>query len=108
MRNEEEVLVASAREKIVQLVREHLSVLADKRMKGITVDEYGVVNAKRWNRDAQYFYDHVVCPRLTDMERQAIVNSGIGPFLTELIEWPARKECKRIESGGNVVANPRL
>lgn len=87
----------AAKAKIELLVTEHIQTLARKRIQGITVDLYGVVDASRWMKECQHFVDKVVRPRLTDDEASAVAAAGLSQIATELIEKPAQVECERIE-----------
>lgn len=86
-----------ARKTISELVSEHIEVLARKRLAGIRVDAYGVVDATAWIAECQYFVEKVIRPRLSDDEASAVARHGLNATMTELIEVPTRKECARIE-----------
>lgn len=90
-------ILQNAKAKIRSLVDQHIETLGRKRLEGIKIDDYGVVDARRWNKECQYFVDKVVRPRLTDEEAEAVVGAGLSRIATELIEEPAREECQRIE-----------
>lgn len=53
------------------LVDEHLPVLVRKRRQLVRVDEYGVVDRSRWEKEVSYFFQKVVFQALgpTDIER---------------------------------------
>ncbi len=97
----QEKALQSARQKISSLVTEHISTLGRRRLALIRVDAYGVVDAKGWGKECDYFRDYVVAPRLNDEEIQALVQFGLGKIFTELVEEPARQECARIEADLN-------
>ena len=44
------------------LVAEHLPVLRRKQRQLVRVDDYGVVDRSRWERELGYFIDRVVLP----------------------------------------------
>ncbi len=87
----------TAEKKFSALVSEHIQTLARKRIQGILVDAYGVVDASRWMKECQHFVDKVVLPRFTDEEANAIADAGLSQIATRLLEHPVQEECKRIE-----------
>jgi hypothetical protein len=90
--------LSTAKEKITALVAEHIKTLGAKRLKGVRIDDYNVVDASRWNKEVQYFVDKVVKPRLTIEEIRAVVQADLSRVATELIEEPARLEVQRIQA----------
>jgi restriction system protein len=54
------------------LVDEHLPVLVRKRRQLIRVDDYGVVDRSRWDKEVGYFFDKVVLQTLRASDRQRI------------------------------------
>jgi restriction system protein len=54
------------------LVDEHLPVLVRKRRQLIRVDDYGVVDRSRWDKEIGYFFDKVVLQTLRPSDRQRI------------------------------------
>lgn len=96
----------SARTKIKRLVEQHIDELAQKRMKGIRQGDYGSIDATRWIKEGQKFFDQVVKPALTEYEREAIVKAGLTAIATELLEDRVRQRVKLIESKQNF--DPKL
>ena len=47
------------------VVEEHLPVLVRKRRQLVRIDDYGVVDRSRWEREIGYFFDKVVLQTLT-------------------------------------------
>lgn len=48
----------------LELTEQHISVLARKRLIGISQNEYGVVNQEKWRSDLEYFTNEVLLPAL--------------------------------------------
>lgn len=93
----QKALIVSARAKIKSLVTEHIQILAIKREKGIKVDDYGVVDARQWGKECQYFFDKVIRPALTVEEWQTLAAAGLSQIANEMLEEPTRLENKRLE-----------
>lgn len=80
------------------LVEEHLPVLVRKRRQLVRVDDYGVVDRSRWDKEIGYFFDKVVFQTLDppDAER---VEERLPEFrarLEELVE--ARQEDASLQA----------
>jgi restriction system protein len=54
------------------LVGDHLPVLVRKRRQLIRVDDYGVVDRSRWEKEIGYFFDKVVFQALEETETERI------------------------------------
>ena len=54
------------------LLEEHLPVLVRKRRQLIRVDDYGVVDRSRWDKEIGYFFDKVVLQTLDPTDQQRI------------------------------------
>lgn len=80
--------------KVKELVQKHMSTLIRKREQGIIVDEYGVVDARGWNKACQYFMDKVVLPELTEKEIEHIRTFGLSQFANLHLDERVRKEQK--------------
>ncbi len=61
-------------ERFAAVVDEHLAVLVRKRRQLVRVDDYGVVDRSRWDREIGYFFDKVVAHALppADLDRIAL------------------------------------
>lgn len=70
-------------ERFADVVDAHLSVLVRKRRQLVRVDDYGVVDRSRWEREIGYFFDKVVFQALTpaDLSR---VEEQLGEFRARL------------------------
>ncbi len=88
--------IEAAREKIRNIVNQHLDVLARKRFQLLSEDEYGVPQTEKWNKEVQYFFDKLIRPKLTDDEAKAIAPL-LSRLATELVEDPARLRCLELE-----------
>lgn len=93
----QQAALESAKEKFRALVDEHIQTLARKRIQGISVDAYGVVDANKWMRECQHFVDKVFRPRLTVEEASAIAEAGLSQIATQILDRPVQDECKRIQ-----------
>lgn len=67
------------------LVDEHLPVLVRKRRQLVRVDEYGVVDRSRWDKEISYFFTKVVF--------QALEATDIGRIEERLEEFRVRLEA---------------
>lgn len=72
------------------VVDEHLSVLVRKRRQLVRVDDYGVVDRSRWEREIGYFFDKVVF--------QALAPADLGRVEKRLNEFRERLE-HMVETG---------
>ena len=92
--------LATAKQKLRDLVSIHLRTLATKRHAGITIDAYGTPDGSKWIAETQYFVDNVWLPLLTNQEKRTVVEAGLSAIGQELIESVARAECTRIHLAG--------
>lgn len=92
--------LATAKQKLRDLVTLHLKTLAMRRYAGISEDAYGNVDGSKWIAETQYFVDKLFSPRLSNEERQAVLNAGLSVIGQELIETPVRGECSRMHAAG--------
>ena len=90
----------NARQKIYLLVIKHMETLIEKRKKGIKTDDYGNIDASKWNKETQNFVDRVFVPLLTQNEAKAVNSYGVSKFANIYIEDPVRTQSlyKRIQS----------
>ncbi|MEK0082442.1 restriction endonuclease [Benzoatithermus flavus] len=63
--------LSRTRHRFDALVGEHLPVLVRKRRQLVRVDDYGVVDRSRWEKEIRYFFDKVIFQSLppADVER---------------------------------------
>lgn len=94
----EKKALASAEEKLRKLVDKHLTTLARKRLQGLSVDEYGVVDSTRWKKDIQYFYNNVLEPTLTEEEKLAMMQNNVHRVMEKHVEYRARREADKLET----------
>ena len=92
--------LAAAKQKLRQLVSTHLLTLAKRRVAGITVDAYGVIDASKWQAEVQYFLDKVLLPTLSINETQAVLDAGLNHVGQEMLEARVREECARLHTSG--------
>lgn len=92
--------LATAKQKLRDLVALHLKTLAIQRHAGISEDAYSNVDGSKWNAEAQYFVDKLFSPRLSNEEKQAVKNAGLSIIVQQLIEKPVRDECGRMHAAG--------
>jgi restriction system protein len=77
-------------ERFAAVVDEHLAVLVRKRRQLVRVDDYGVVDRSRWEREIGYFFDKVVF--------RALAPADLGRIEERLDEFRERLELM-VEAG---------
>lgn len=100
----EAAALASAEQKIKNLVEEHLETLANRHDTLVRVDRYGVVDGADWNKEVQHFADKVVRPALTDSEAQSLANAGLSTVMQRHLEEQVARYCEHRE-GVNTIAD---
>lgn len=95
----------SAQEKIKEAAEMHLAALARKRLQTLKIDEYGIVDSRKWSKEVDYFLARVVLPQLSDGEKAALSAVDVNQVATELIEKPVREYSILLESRMQFDAN---
>lgn len=91
----------SAKQKTKILVNKHMETLVKKRSNGIRTDDYGIIDASKWNKECQSFVDKILIPALSPEEAKAIKSVGLSRFATDLIEEPVKWQAQLKNWKGN-------
>lgn len=79
-----------ARDKVKKLVNKHRETLSRKRVRLLTIDDYGNENWENWEKECQYFVDNVLNPAFDSEERDAIRKYGVDQFFEETLNQNIR------------------
>ena len=72
-------------------------MLRRKQRQLVRVDDYGVVDRSRWEREVGYFFDRVVCRRLAGRDAALVAASGWAQYrerLEAVVAGPAGPGCR--------------
>lgn len=71
-------------EKAKEMVKYHTNTLTRKRSELITVDDYGVEDREKWNKELKHFVTKVICPTLEAEEVSDLSIDNILEYIEEV------------------------
>ena len=81
---------AALQAKIKFVVSEHLETLIAKRIHLISIDDYGISDVTKWNKEVAFFFNNIVLPHFADDEQLqlSVNNDEINSLILQFIEAP--------------------